>query len=177
MWLARNWPRLWTLLSFRVTWSFFVRFTSGREIRCPQYEHIFHIFSQMRAQKQLNLTQVIGLISTKIYCYFRVRLSILVYKESHQNLNDIQIFFFWHLLFSSPERKAQLSFSDQNLSIVCRCRCFRCPCCKLFTFSSSSPEPLSQFQPNLAQSILGWRGFKLVQMKGPALFQGEIITK
>ena len=49
--------------------------------------------------------------------------------------------------------------------------------CKLFTFSSSSPEPLGQFQPNLAQSILGWRGFKFVQMKGRALFQGEIITK
>ena len=44
--------------------------------------------------------------------------------------------------------------------------------CKLFTFSSSSPEPLGQFQPNLAQSILGWRGFKFVQMKGPVLFQG-----
>ena len=41
-----------------------------------------------------------------------------------------------------------------------------CPTvCKLFTFSSSSPEPLGQFQPNLAQSILGWRGFKFVQMK------------
>ena len=37
--------------------------------------------------------------------------------------------------------------------------------CKLFTFSSSSPEPLGQFQPILAQSILGWRGFKFVQMK------------
>ena len=50
--------------------------------------------------------------------------------------------------------------------------------CKLFTFSSSSPEPLGQFQPNLAQSIrLGWRRFNFVQMKGPALFQGEIITK
>ena len=32
-------------------------------------------------------------------------------------------------------------------------------------------------QNNLAQSILGWRGFKFVQMKGPTLFQGEIITK
>ena len=32
-------------------------------------------------------------------------------------------------------------------------------------------------QPNLAQSILGWRGFKFVQTKGPAFFQGKIITK
>ena len=42
---------------------------------------------------------------------------------------------------------------------------------------SSPPEPLVEFQPNLAQSILGWRGFKFIQMKDPALFQGEIITK
>ena len=59
------------------------------------------------------------------------------------------------MLFSSPEPKAQVSFSDQNLSVVRRCR-RRCRCRrKLFTFSSSSPEPLGQFQPNLAQSILG----------------------
>ena len=36
---------------------------------------------------------------------------------------------------------------------------------------------LVNFQPNLAQSILGWRGFKCFQMKGNILFQGEIITK
>ena len=81
--------------------------------------------------------------------------------------------------FSSPEPKAQVSFSDQNLSVVrrrrrrCR-RCRRC-CRKLFTFSSSSPDPLGQFQPNLAQSILWWRGFKFVQMKGPAFFKGIYI--
>ena len=58
-------------------------------------------------------------------------------------------------LFSSPQPKARVSFSDQNLSVVYRRRC----CCrKLFTYSSSSPELLQgQFQPNLAQSILGWR--------------------
>ena len=31
------------------------------------------------------------------------------------------------------------------------CRC--CHCCKLFTFSFSSPEPLGKFQPNLAKAI------------------------
>ena len=63
------------------------------------------------------------------------------------------------MIFSSPEPKAQVSFSDQNLSVVrrrCRCRRRRRRrCFKLFTFSSSSQEPLGQFQPNLAQSILG----------------------
>ena len=44
---------------------------------------------------------------------------------------------------SSPEPKSQVSFSDQNLSVV-RGRCHpcwrRCCCCrKLFTFSSFSP--------------------------------------
>ena len=134
-------------------------------------KHTFHIFSQMRAHKQLNLTQVIGLITTKIYCYFLVRLSLLVYKGSHQNLNDIQFFFFWHLLFSSPEPKAQLSFSDQNLSIVSRCHCFRCcfRCCrcKLFTFSSSSPEPLSQFQPNWHKASLGEGDSSLFKWRTP----------
>ena len=48
------------------------------------------------------------------------------------------------IYFSSPELKAQVSFSDLYV-------------CKLFTFPSSSPEPLGWFQPNLAQSILGWR--------------------
>ena len=38
---------------------------------------------------------------------------------------------------------------------------------------SSYPEPLSQFQPNLAQCILGFWGFKFVQMKGYDLFQGD----
>ena len=61
------------------------------------------------------------------------------------------------------------------------CRLSVCPSIcpsiyNLFTFSSS-PEPLGQFQPNLANCILGWRGYKFVQMKDPAFFQGEIITK
>ena len=41
---------------------------------------------------------------------------------------------------------------------------------------SFSPDPLGQFQPNMAQSILGFRGFMFVQMTGHALIQGEIIA-
>ena len=55
------------------------------------------------------------------------------------------------LFFSSPELKAQVSFSDHLSSV---CLSVRPSVCQLFTFSSSSPEPLSQFQRNLAQSIL-----------------------
>ena len=61
--------------------------------------------------------------------------------------------------------------------IACCPSSFCPPVCKLFTYSSSSPEPPGQFLPNLAHSILGWWGFKFVQMKDHALFQGEIITK
>ena len=83
---------------------------------------------------------------------------------------DKWLFIICSLLFLAHlSLRFQLSFSDQNLSIV-RCHCW------LFTFSSS-PEPLSQFQPNLAQSILGWRGFTIVQKKGPTLFQREIIKE
>ena len=63
-----------------------------------------------------------------------------------------------NLCFSSPEPKSQVSFSDQNLSVVRRCsfrRRSRWRSRKLFTFLSSSPEPMGQFQQNLAQSILG----------------------
>ena len=57
------------------------------------------------------------------------------------------------VFFSSPELKAQVSFSDHLCpSSVCPSVCLSvCPSvCKLFTFSSSSPESLGQFQSNLA---------------------------
>lgn len=50
----------------------------------------------------------------------------------------------------TSEPKAQVSFSYQNMPVVCCCCCC---CCKILTFSSSSPELLGQFQPNLARSI------------------------
>ena len=49
--------------------------------------------------------------------------------------------------------------------------------CKFFIFSSSSPQLPRQFQPNLEQSILGCKWFKIVQMTGHNLFQREIIWK
>ena len=76
-----------------------------------------------------------------------------------------------HLIFSSPE----LFWSP----VVCLSvhPSVHPSVCKLFLFSLSSQEPLGKFQPNLAQSILGWWIFRFVQMKGPTLFQGEIIRK
>ena len=45
---------------------------------------------------------------------------------------------------------------------------------KFLNFSSDSQ---GQFQQKMAQSILGWWGFKFVQIKGNTLLQGQIITK
>ena len=77
------------------------------------------------------------------------------------------------LLFNSPE---QVSFSD-HFSSTSVCPSAFPSVCKLFTFSSSSPEPLGQFQPNFAQSIIWWRGFKFVQLKGHSLPKGAMIVK
>ena len=63
-------------------------------------------------------------------CLLIDRFHLLFYK-SMEILIDI---------FSSPEPKAQVSFSEKNLSVVSRCRrrgCWRCR--KLFTFSSTGP--------------------------------------
>ena len=45
------------------------------------------------------------------------------------------------------------------------CLSVRPPVCKLFTFLSSYPEPLGKFQPNLTQSIPGWRDSSLFKWR------------
>ena len=62
--------------------------------------------------------------------------------------------------------------SELFLSHVVRRLSVHPPVYKLFAFSSSS-EPLDQFQPNLAQSVRGWRKFKFVQMKGQLFSKGR----
>ena len=75
------------------------------------------------------------------------------------------------MTLSSPESKAQVSLYDQILSVV---RHFCCCCRKLFTFSSSSPEPLGWFQPNLVQSIFGWRDTILFKWRARPFPRGDI---
>ena len=76
-----------------------------------------------------------------IYCIWRMK----PYWEIITLLHCMYLFF-----IRSPEQKAPMSFPGKKLSVV-RCRRgYR----KLFKFSSSSPEPLGQFQPDLAQNIL-----------------------
>ena len=83
------------------------------------------------------------------------------------------------VFFSSPELKAQVSFSDQNMSVVHRCRCLRCRrwrCRKLLTF-------LSSYQNQCANSTkLGTKHpwvmrIQICSNEGLTLFQEEIITK
>ena len=53
---------------------------------------------------------------------------------------------------------------------------FLMACCPSVNFSHlifSRTTPQCQFQPNLAQSILGWKGFEFVQMKDQAFFKGR----
>ena len=40
-------------------------------------------------------------------------------------------------------------------------------------FKSSSPEPLGQFQPNLAQIILEWRKIKFIKWRTPPFSKGR----
>ena len=122
-------------------------------------------------------------ISNNFEFHYFQSLNVFIFTVKRYNYNRMYIFICPYTLqnhiqfqlFSSPELKAQVSFSDRLSSVVCLSVCLSV--CKLFLFSTSSPEPLGQFQPNLAQSILGWRGIKFVQMKAPAFFKGEIITK
>ena len=72
-----------------------------------------------------------------------------------------------HLQFKSDESRA-LFFA--HLSWKLETRVVGPSVSKLFLFSSSFQELPGQFQTKLAQRILGWRGFKFVQMKGHTLF-------
>ena len=83
-------------------------------------------------------------------------------------------------LLSSPEPKARVSFIGQNVSVVRRRRRRRClwRCRKLFTFSSSSPEPLCQFQPTWHKASFG-EGIQVYTNKGPHIpprrYNSEIV--
>lgn len=72
--------------------------------------------------------------------------------------------------FSPSEPRAQLSFSSQNLSVVCLRHCCRWRCRKCLIFSSSSLEPIKL---GIKHSCV-WRAFKLVQLNCQLLFKGEI---
>ena len=85
----------------------------------------------------------------KVCCVFEENKLSLFLNIFNKNMFSIS-------LLSSPEPKARVSFIGQNVSLVRRRR-RRClwRCRKLFTFSSSSPEPLCQFQPTWHKASFG----------------------
>ena len=76
-------------------------------------------------------------------------------------------------LFSSPEPKAQVSLSAQNLSVVLRRRRRCCHFVVKFSFLSPSPELLDQFQPNsLGKGESIWvMGIQICSNEGSRPFQ------
>ena len=84
---------------------------------------------------------------------------------------------FSDFFISSPEPKSQVSFSDQNLSVVrgrCRGRCHpcwrRCCCCReLFIFSSFSPTTGS-ISTKLGTKHPWVKGIQVCSNEGPCPF-------
>jgi hypothetical protein len=88
----------------------------------PNYQFFAHFFS---------LLTDIHLIFGTLLCHTRIHIKFE--------------FCFNPLIFSSPELKAQVSFSDRLFSVVClsvHLSIRLTSVCKTFTFSTSSPEPL-----------------------------------
>ena len=102
--------------------------------------------------------------------------SSIVYLSVRQSVN----FSYFRLLlknhranFNQTWQKASLGKGDSNFSNEEPCPFPRGDNFKWQKYideipKSSSPEPLCQFQPNLAKSIFSWWGF--LRMKGHALF-------
>ena len=74
----------------------------------------------------------------------------ILFYDLFRNESERVIFLLYFFLPLMIIRNNTLECSTKTLiRLLSRC------CHKLFTFSSSSPEPLDQFQPNLAQASLG----------------------
>ena len=103
---------------------------------------------------------------------------------------NLKIFVYAHLgpifqsgvrLFSSPEPKAQVSFSDQNLSVVrrcrhcCRCRCCCCHCCrKLCSNEGPCPSPRGD---NYEIVKIHWRNLKIFLSRTTGPISTQLGTK
>ena len=79
----------------------------------------------------------------------------IILKNHWTNLNQI-----WHKAFLGEEKQSFFQMDGPALFQGERITKLQKYINKIK--KSSSQEPLNQFQPNLAQSSLGWRGLKLV---------------
>ena len=98
----------------------------------------------------------------KVCCVFEENKLALFRNILNKNMLSIS-------LFRSREPKAQVSFIGQNVSVVRRRRHCLLRCRKLFTFSSSSPEPLCQFLPTWHKASFG-EGIQFFLNEGPRPF-------
>ena len=78
---------------------------------------------------------------------------------------------------NSPESKAQVSFSEQNLSVVRHCCCCHRCCRKLFTVLSFLLNNFSNFNHIFYKAVLDKGMSMFFSNVGLSIFQGEIITK
>lgn len=79
-------------------------------------------------------------------------------------------------LFILSELRAQVGFSNRLMSVVILSVCLsvRLKTFDIFIYFSSNTGPISN-KLKLTQSILGWGGYRFVQMKVKALSQVEIM--
>ena len=108
------------------------------------------------------------------------------YRKSLKQLNIIQcsyhlkclhFYVFYTILtgvfieiFSSPELKAQVSFSDRLASVICPSVCLSVCLSVNFTSSSSSPEPLGQ---NWLRAVFGDGNSSLFKWRATPFPKGD----
>lgn len=97
----------------------------------------------------VNNTQKTDMFLKGKYLYFYVSLK---QRSANQIIFIINMIYTVYQLFSSPESKAQVTFSNQDLSVVCRLRDRGRRRLQLFTCSSLSPKPFGSFYSNMAKS-------------------------
>jgi hypothetical protein len=84
-----------------------------------------------------------------------------------------ELIFTWKLFRYNVDSSLYKSWTPGSGGTTIRKTIFAC----VYIENKTFPEPVSQFQSKLVQSILGWKELKVVQIKGQILFEGEIIAK
>ena len=101
-----------------------------------------------------------------------LKIPLCMFSQHFLAEQSIKCYTFLLHIFSSPELKAQVSFSDHLLSGVCLSLCLSV--CKLFTFSTSSPDHWANFNQTWHKASLGEGDLSLFKFqslnKGPRPF-------